>query len=252
MKGNEKAFPLHVTLVNKGRIGLSSIFSEKENIVSTITRRIEGIKFRNKKEIQMTCDVSSYTKFDDWPPHHRQESEALTEEADALDVLKQYDYKIGDLKIHLLGNTALATFHIQYYGIIRETIFDVTSRVTILLHHRGKEWKIIHEHFSKFPPNETPSMKSTVEEYVFPNDEITLPIQDDIPVKQNELSQTIISVIETKGEIDIIDLSAEVGNRLNDYIDSSDIFRECDRLTSESILEKTGEGFYLAKFKLKN
>ena len=63
----------------------------------------------------MTCDVSSYTKFDDWPPHHRQESEALTEEAAALDVLKQYDYKIGDLKIHLLGNTALATFHIQYY-----------------------------------------------------------------------------------------------------------------------------------------
>lgn len=132
-----------------------SLSSSQENIKSVIIQRIEGIKRRDAEAIQRLIDKRIYTKFDDWPPFERQEADGLRREAEALKVLKEYDYEISDLRIDLLDSVALASFIIKYHGRIREVDFNVRSRVTIVLAKTDNEWKIIHEHWSRFPERET-------------------------------------------------------------------------------------------------
>lgn len=127
---------------------------EQEAVKSVIIQRLEGIKRRDSEAIRKLIDVDNYTKFDDWPPFERQGLDGLKREADALKVLKEYDYEISDLRIDVLGNTALASFIIKYRGRMRELDFNVRSRVTMVLVKVGDEWKIIHEHWSRFPERE--------------------------------------------------------------------------------------------------
>ncbi|OYT47675.1 hypothetical protein B6U79_03805 [Candidatus Bathyarchaeota archaeon ex4484_231] len=65
----------------------------KEVLRNTLIRRIEGIKHRNPKIIEAVVLKEKYTKFDDWPPFELQESEALSNEAKALKVLKRQKRK---------------------------------------------------------------------------------------------------------------------------------------------------------------
>jgi hypothetical protein len=122
----------------------------QDEVRSVLVRRLEGIKKRDPQVIAGLVDKNRYTKFDDWPPLDRRGSEALNIEADALKVLKEYDYETSDLRIDMLGNVALATFTITYWGTIREHHFNVKSRVSVLLVNDGGWW-IVHEHWSRFP-----------------------------------------------------------------------------------------------------
>jgi len=97
-------------------------------------------------------DQDNYTKFDDWPPFDLQGSEALENEAKALKVLKEYDYETGRWKIQVFEDSAIAMFIIKYHGQIRDLKFNVKSRVSVFLVKSGGEWRIIHEHWSRFPP----------------------------------------------------------------------------------------------------
>jgi len=122
------------------------------NIIRNILiRRIEGIRNRDSKAIKDLVDQENYTKFDDWPPFDLQESEALENEAKALKVLKEYDYETRGWKIQVFGDSAIATFIIKYRGQIRDLKFDVQSRVSAFLLKTNGEWKIVHEHWSRFP-----------------------------------------------------------------------------------------------------
>ena len=119
-------------------------------VKNTITSRIDAIKNRNATTIENLID-NSYTKFDDWPPFTRQEvDEALRNEFDALKVLSDYRYELKNLEISICDNVVVATFYIQYQGTIRDRHFDIASRVTSVLRKQGIEWKIVHEHFSRF------------------------------------------------------------------------------------------------------
>jgi len=122
------------------------------NIIRNILiRRIEGIRNRDPKAIATLVDQDSYTKFDDWPPFVLQESEALKNEAKALKVLKEYDYETRGWKIQVFKDSAVAMFIIKYRGQIRDLKFNIKSRVSVFLLKREGEWKIIHEHWSRFP-----------------------------------------------------------------------------------------------------
>ena len=120
-------------------------------VKAVLTQRIEGIKSRNARSIAGLVDRKSYTKFDDWPPFERQDSTALNREAEALKVLKEYDYEITDWNIDIFGDAALASFIIRYRGTIRDVNFNIRSRVTAFLLKRGEDWKIVHEHWSRIP-----------------------------------------------------------------------------------------------------
>jgi ketosteroid isomerase-like protein len=130
------------------------IASAPEDAVrSVIIARIEGIKSRDIDAIKRTINEKNYTKFDDWPPFNRQEHDALRREAEALRVLKEYNYKVDDLRIDVFDDAAIASFIINYNGQIRNRKFYIKSRVSVFLIKKDAEWKIAHEHWSRFPEN---------------------------------------------------------------------------------------------------
>jgi hypothetical protein len=142
------------TLVTSSETG--SITSEKGSISSEVRvivdKRLKAIQTHDEDIIGEIMDKSMYTKFDDWPPFNRQDStEALENEKGAYKVIRKYDYEIIDYKEDMLDGTALATFHIHYWGTIRDRDFDVNSRVTLVMKKQDQLWKVIHEHWSRFP-----------------------------------------------------------------------------------------------------
>jgi ketosteroid isomerase-like protein len=125
--------------------------SVEDAVRNVLVWRIEGIKNRDVNTIEKLVYKETYTKFDDWPPFELQGSEALKNEADALQVLKEYNYETWAWKTQIFENCALVTCVISYKGKIRDLSFNVQSRITALLVKRDEEWRIVHEHWSRFP-----------------------------------------------------------------------------------------------------
>jgi ketosteroid isomerase-like protein len=121
-------------------------------IRNVLIQRIDGLKNRDADAIDGVVYREKYTKFDDWPPYELQESEALASEAKALKVLKEYEYETRSWKTTMFGDSATATFIIKYRGKMRDLDFYVQSRVSAFLTKINGEWKLVHEHWSRFPP----------------------------------------------------------------------------------------------------
>lgn len=123
----------------------------EDEIKNVMVRRLDGIKNRDESAVKALID-ERYSKFDDWPPFKRQEaSEALENEFGAFKVLSDYSYELKDFEANVIGDTAVATFTMHYKGVIRNRPFDVNSRVTSVLRKQDLDWKVVHEHFSRFP-----------------------------------------------------------------------------------------------------
>lgn len=100
----------------------------------------------------------SFTKFDENPPYARQNSdEAFVYEQAAFANISDYSYSIDDLRVDLLGDSAVATFYLTYGGmVVNDYSFEGSpvsgrARVTMVLVRTGKGWKIAHEHLSRYP-----------------------------------------------------------------------------------------------------
>jgi ketosteroid isomerase-like protein len=120
-------------------------------VASVITKRLDGIKNKDETVIRAIFD-ERYSKFDDWPPFRRQEAEgALKNELGSFKVLSNYSYELKDFKANVFGDVAVATFHLHYQGEIRNKHFEINSRVTSVLRRQDSGWRIVHEHFSRFP-----------------------------------------------------------------------------------------------------
>jgi len=122
-----------------------------DEVKNAVVRRLDGIKNRDENVVRALID-ERYSKFDDWPPYRRQEAaEALENEFGAFKVLSNYNHELKDFETNILGDVAVATFSIHYQGTMRNVPFEVTSRVTIVLRKQDSGWKVVHEHFSRFP-----------------------------------------------------------------------------------------------------
>jgi len=120
-------------------------------VKAVVTQRIDGIRRKSPETILSIADKERYTKFDDWPPFERQGPEALNREDEAFEVLKEYDYETSGWRIDVFENASVASFIINYRGTIRDRSFNIKSRVTAFLIKRDGEWKLVHEHWSRFP-----------------------------------------------------------------------------------------------------
>ena len=130
----------------------ASSVNNKSELNDVVDKRLNAIKTHDEDTINSIIEKESYTKFDDWPPFNIQDStEALENERGAYKVIQKYDYEIKYYKEKQFDNFGLATFQIHYWGTIRNQDFDVNSRVTIVFKKREEKWKIIHEHWSRFP-----------------------------------------------------------------------------------------------------
>ncbi|MGB8780351.1 MAG: nuclear transport factor 2 family protein [Candidatus Bathyarchaeia archaeon] len=123
----------------------------QDEIRNVIVSRLDAMKNKDEGAVKAIVD-EHYNKFDDWPPYERQEgSKALENEFDAFKVMSSYTYELRDFQANILGNTAIATFIIHYRAVMRNRTFDVTSRVTSVLNKQDSGWKVVHEHYSRFP-----------------------------------------------------------------------------------------------------
>jgi ketosteroid isomerase-like protein len=125
--------------------------STEDEVRNTMIKRLDGIKNKDEATVRALLD-EHYNKFDDWPPYERQDAaKSLENEFGAFKVLSNYSYDLKDFEANVFGDTAVATFTIHYKGQIRNSPFEVTSRVTSVLKKEDSGWKVVHEHFSRFP-----------------------------------------------------------------------------------------------------
>jgi ketosteroid isomerase-like protein len=104
-------------------------------------------------------DEELFSKFDDSSPYKRQSLRpALAHEDLTYSNITDFNYKIEDLKIDLLGDTvALATFHLETGGLfVNDYRFEGSparskTRVSMVFLWKDDKWVIVHEHFSRFP-----------------------------------------------------------------------------------------------------
>jgi len=99
-----------------------------------------------------------FSKFDENPPYTRQNSqEAFVYEQAAFSNISDYNYQIDDLRIDFADGTAVATFYLTYSGMfVNDYSFEGSpvsskARVSMVLSRTDRGWKIVHEHFSRFP-----------------------------------------------------------------------------------------------------
>lgn len=133
--------------------------TDKKAVEATIVAFFEAGK---NKDLSSLPDFHSsregFTKFDENPPYTRQNSEeAFVYEQAAFANISDYDYKLDDLRIDLLGDAAVATFYLTYKGMfINDYSFEGSpvssrARVTMVLARTPRGWRLAHEHFSRFP-----------------------------------------------------------------------------------------------------
>ncbi|MDA4117279.1 MAG: nuclear transport factor 2 family protein [Thaumarchaeota archaeon] len=99
-----------------------------------------------------------FTKFDESPPYTRQDSDdAFMYEQARFANISDYEYKIDDLRIDVIGFIAIATFYLGYKGVfVNDYSFEGSSvvgrsRVTMVIGKFGDDWKIVHHHASRLP-----------------------------------------------------------------------------------------------------
>ncbi|MGA2666372.1 MAG: nuclear transport factor 2 family protein [Nitrososphaerales archaeon] len=102
-----------------------------------------------------------FSKFDENPPYTRQGSEeAFVYEQASFANVSDYEYKIEELRVDILGgggDVAVATFYLTFTGVfVNDYSFEgmtvgSRSRVTMVASRFGAAWRIVHEHFSPFP-----------------------------------------------------------------------------------------------------
>ncbi len=101
---------------------------------------------------------SLFTKFDERPPYTRQSSdEAFMYEQATFANISDYEYEIGEERVDLVGDVAIATFYLTFTGVfVNDYSFEgmtvgSKSRVTMVVARFNDRWKLVHSHFSHFP-----------------------------------------------------------------------------------------------------
>jgi ketosteroid isomerase-like protein len=98
-----------------------------------------------------------FSKFDESAPYTRQNSDdAFMYEQARFANISDYEYKIEELRVDVIGFMAIATFYLSYKGVfVNDYSFEGStvggkSRVTMVIGKFGDDWKIVHEHVSRF------------------------------------------------------------------------------------------------------
>lgn len=135
---------------------------EEEKVKAVIYAAFEAGRNRNFGILSRIHD-ESLSKFGDAPPFEIQSmQDALMLEEIGFASLSDYNYEIQSLSIKIIDRVAVATFMLNYGGILVDnTTFEgrtmkAKSRATFVLAKRDTEWLIVHEHLSRVPEEYAP------------------------------------------------------------------------------------------------
>jgi len=131
---------------------------EKKKVEALIYAFFEAGKNKDLTNLDDFHSKQGFSKFDENPPYTRQGSEeAFVHEQAAFANISDYSYKIEELRIDMVGDAAVATFYLDYGGmVVNNYSFEGSpmssrARVTMVLGKSDSRWRIVHEHFSRFP-----------------------------------------------------------------------------------------------------
>lgn len=65
-----------------------------------------------------------------------------------IEAMKNVKFPLENVKIHVKGNLAWATYSYRMSGEYKGRPFDSAGAATVVLEKRGKDWLIVHEHTS--------------------------------------------------------------------------------------------------------
>ena len=130
----------------------------RKDVAALITSYFDVGKTKDITTLSRFFAPSQYfSKFDESPPYTRQNSEdAFVYEQARFANISDYEYKIDDLRIDVIGFIAIASFYLDFKGVfVNDYSFEGStvagrSRVTMVVGKFGDEWKIVHEHVSRF------------------------------------------------------------------------------------------------------
>ena len=130
----------------------------RREVAALITSYFEVGKSKDITSLSRFFAPSQYfSKFDESRPYTRQNSDdAFMYEQARFANISDYEYKIEDLRIDVIGFMAIATFYLDYKGVfVNDYSFEGStvggrSRVTMVVGRFGDEWKIVHHHASRF------------------------------------------------------------------------------------------------------
>jgi SnoaL-like domain len=132
----------------------------RRQVKNAIFRTFDAAKNRDFGVLaSMHYSDDTFSKFDHTSPYKRQSiGQALMHEEVAYSNITDFNYKIDDLKIDLLGKeVAVATFHLETGGLfVNDYRFEGSParskvRATMVFLWKDDTWLIAHEHFSSFP-----------------------------------------------------------------------------------------------------
>ncbi len=132
---------------------------DERKIKNVIYGVLEAGKNRNFSLLsKLYAGDDTFSKFDDTPPYSRQTvEEAIAQEEIAFASLSDYQYAIRELKIDLIGVVAIATFYLDYGGVLVNNYtfegrtISISSRATYVLEKRASGWVVVHKHISRLP-----------------------------------------------------------------------------------------------------
>lgn len=130
--------------------------SEIESVRKLVREAFEAGKSKDFEVLEhVHLRDDRFSKFDEGPPFRLlTRAEAISAEQQAYAGISDYDYDIADLKVSLFGEVAIATFILNYRGILvddysfRGAKLEKSVRVTFVSVKTGNSWYIAHEHFS--------------------------------------------------------------------------------------------------------
>lgn len=136
-----------------------SVRSDEDRVKAAIYAAFEAGKNRNFGVLsRIHVNDERFSKFGENRPYDVQGvHDALVQEEMGFASLSGYDYDIQNLKIGLIDKVAIATFLLNYSGVLVDnTTFEgraikVRSRATFVLTKSSSDWLIIHEHLSQIP-----------------------------------------------------------------------------------------------------
>jgi len=154
-----------VLLVAIASAGLLGCQAKKTNIVTELypeeQKKLESIvqdifvTAKNKDLARLDAfhlHSPKFTKFEQEGIFTRRNiDETRKTEAEGFSAVSDFNYEVQDFKADVFGDAAITTFYWQYTAKMGATPIAGRVRMTLVFVKVDNEWKIAHEHISRFP-----------------------------------------------------------------------------------------------------
>jgi ketosteroid isomerase-like protein len=124
---------------------------KQQQIAKTIEDIFQAGKSKDFKKLQSYhLNSPKFTKFEGGNPTRFNFEENNKGEEGSFSAVDEFNYKINDLQVDVFDKVAIATFMFAFDAKMQGARLADTSHTTLVFVETDGNWKIAHEHFSKY------------------------------------------------------------------------------------------------------